>query len=84
MRTVAPAEALGSRAAMTGTVAGQMARALAARLVTRGYQVTFPPGRDSATFKVDGLPGRPDTEVSAEDDGRIQCHYTSGCLRADE
>jgi hypothetical protein len=63
------------------TEAGSAARVLAARLAGRGYQVWFPPGRDPATFKVTGLPGGPDVEVSAGDDGRASCHYT-GCTRA--
>jgi hypothetical protein len=57
---------------------GAAARALAARLAQHGYQVRFPPGRDPAVFKVTGLPGRPDVEVSAENDGSAHCHYT-GC-----
>jgi hypothetical protein len=52
------------------------ARALAARLEERGYRVRFPPGRDPAVFKVDGLPGGPDVEVSAGDDGWTSCYYT--------
>jgi hypothetical protein len=60
-----------------GTAAtGATARALAARLEEHGYQVTFPPGRDPAVFKVTGLPGEPDIEVTAEDDGSAACHYT--------
>ena len=58
------------------TVAGEMAQALAARLAERGYHVTFPPGRDPAVFKVNGLSGGPDVEVIAEDDGSAACHYT--------
>ncbi len=61
--------------------AGAAARALAARLEAHGYQVSFPPGRDPAVFKVTGLPGRPDVEVSAENDGSAACHYT-GCTPA--
>jgi hypothetical protein len=57
-------------------VEGRMAQALAARLAANGYQVRFPPGRDPAVFKVTGLPGDPDVEVSAEDDGSASCHYT--------
>lgn len=68
--------------ATTGTAADEMAQALAARLAADGYRVTFPPGRDPATFKVDGLPGGPDVEVCAEDDGRVSCHY-SGRSKAD-
>lgn len=60
----------------TQTVTGQMARVLAARLAGHGYRVMFPPGRDPAAFKVTGLPGRPDVEVTAEDDGSTACHYT--------
>ena len=52
------------------------ALALAARLAQHGYGVTFPPGRDPAVFKVTGLPGRPDVEVTAEDNGQAACHYT--------
>ena len=59
-----------------GTVAGEMAQVLAARLAEHGYHVMFPPGRDPAAFKVTGLPGGPDVEVTAEDDGSAVCHYT--------
>jgi hypothetical protein len=52
------------------------AGALAARLAAHGYQTWFPPGRDPATFKVTGLPGGPDVEVSAGDDGWTSCYYT--------
>jgi len=64
--------------ALPGAATGAAARALAARLARHGYEVSFPPGRDPAVFKVTGLPGRPDVEVSAEDDGSASCHYT-GC-----
>jgi hypothetical protein len=63
-------------------VTGAMARALAARLAEHGYRVRFPPGRDPAAFKVTGLPGGPDVEVTAEDDGWTACHYT-GRTRAE-
>jgi hypothetical protein len=63
---------------LPGAATGAAARALAARLEAHGYQVSFPPGRDPAVFKVTGLPGRPDVEVSAENDGSAACHYT-GC-----
>ena len=56
--------------------AGIRARALAAGLAAHGYQAWFPPGRDPATFKVTGLPGGPDVEVSAGDDGGTSCYYT--------
>jgi hypothetical protein len=59
-----------------------MARALAARLAGHGYRVRFPPGRDPAAFKVTGLPGGPDVEGTAEDDGSTACHYT-GRTRAE-
>lgn len=49
------------------TVTGAAARALAARLAGHGYRVTFPGGRDPAVFKLTGLPGDPDVEVTAED-----------------
>jgi hypothetical protein len=52
------------------------ARVLAARVAAGGHQVVFPAGRDPATFKVAGLPGGPDVEVSVQDDGRVCCHYT--------
>jgi hypothetical protein len=55
---------------------GSRAQALAARLAAHGYQAWFPPGRDPATFKVGGLPGGPDVEVSAGDDGCTSCYYT--------
>jgi hypothetical protein len=64
--------------ALPGAATGAAARALAVRLEAHGYQVSFPPGRDPAVFKVTGLPGRPDVEVSAENDGSAACHYT-GC-----
>ncbi len=63
---------------LPGAATGAAARALAARLAQHGYEVSFPPGRDPAVFKVTGLPGRPDVEVSAENDGSAACHYT-GC-----
>ena len=62
--------------ALPGAATGAAARALAARLAQHGYRVSFPPGRDLAVFKVTGLPGGPDVEVSAEEDGRASCHYT--------
>jgi hypothetical protein len=65
-------------AALPGTATGAAARALAVRLAEHGYQVGFPPGRDPAVFKVIGLPGGPDVEVTAENDGSGACHYT-GC-----
>ena len=68
-------------AELPGAATGAAARALAARLGAHGYQVSFPPGRDPAVFKVTGLPGRPDVEVSAENDGSAACHYT-GCTPA--
>ena len=58
------------------TATDAAALALAARLAQHGYGVTFPPGRDPAVFKVTGLPGRPDVEVTAEDNGQAACHYT--------
>jgi len=63
-------------AALPGQATGAAARALAARLAQRGYQVSFPPGRDPAVFKVAGLPGGPHVEVTAEEDGQAACHYT--------
>jgi hypothetical protein len=62
------------------TVTGAAARALAARLAEHGYQVTFPAGRDPAVFKLTGLPGHPDVEVTAEDSGPAACHYTGSGL----
>ena len=53
---------------------GEMAQDLAARLTAHAYLVWFPPGRDPATFKLSGLAGDPDVEVSAEDDGWTGCH----------
>jgi hypothetical protein len=55
---------------------------LAAALAGHGYQVRFPPGRDAAMFKVTGMPGRPDVEITAEDDGTSGCYYT-GRTRAE-
>jgi hypothetical protein len=60
---------------MTRTATGGPARALAARLARHGYRVMFPPGRDPAVFKVTGLPGDPDVEVTAEHSGQAACHY---------
>jgi hypothetical protein len=65
-----------------GTIAGEMAQVLAARLAGHGYHILFPPGRDPSAFKVTGLPGDPDVEVTAEDDGSAACHYT-GCSTAE-
>ena len=63
-------------AAVPGAARDAAALALAARLAQHGYRVTFPPGRDPAVFKVTGLPGGPDVEVTAEDNGQAACHYT--------
>ena len=62
------------------TETGAAARALAARLAEHGYRVTFPAGRDPAVFKLAGLPGDPDVEVSAEDSAPAACQYTGGGL----
>lgn len=59
----------------TRTIIGEMARALAACLGEHGYQVMVPPGRDPAVFKVTGLPGGADVEVTAEDNGLTACYY---------
>ena len=64
-------------AALPGAATGEAARALAVLLAQHGYEVSFPPGRDPAVFKVTGLPGRPDVEVTAENDGSAACHYTA-------
>jgi hypothetical protein len=66
----------GDGAVTGGTIAGDMAQVLAARLAEHGYHVLFPPGRDPSAFKVTGLPSGPDVEVTAEDDGSAACHYT--------
>jgi hypothetical protein len=63
-------------AALPGAATDAAALALAARLAQHGYRVIFPPGRDPAVFKVTGLPGRPDVEVTAEGNGQAACHYT--------
>jgi hypothetical protein len=63
-------------AALRGAARDAAALALAARLAQHGYRVSFPPGRDPAVFKVTGLPGGPDVEVTAEDNGQAACHYT--------
>ena len=63
-------------AALPGAATDAAALALAARLAQHGYRVSFPPGRDPAVFKVTGLPGSPDVEVTAEDNGQADCHYT--------
>ncbi|MGH3247245.1 MAG: hypothetical protein ACRDOI_13695 [Trebonia sp.] len=51
------------------------AQSLAARLSAHGYQVQFPADRDPAVFKLTGLPGDPDVEVSAGEDGSAVCHH---------
>jgi hypothetical protein len=61
---------------------GATARALAARLAEHGYRVTFLSGRDPAVFKLTGLPGDPDVEVTAENNGPTACHYTGSSLEA--
>lgn len=61
-------------------VTGAAARALAARLAEHGYRVTFLSGRDLADFKLAGLPGDPDAEVTAEDNGPAACRYTGSSL----
>lgn len=43
--------------------------------VTAGT-VTGEMAQGPAAFKVTGLPGGPDVEVTAEDDGSAACHYT--------
>ena len=63
-------------AALPGAARDAAALALAARLAQHGYRVSFPPSRDPAVFKVTGLPGRPDVEVSVEENGQAACHYT--------
>jgi hypothetical protein len=63
--------------AAAGAATDAAALALAARLAQHGYRVRFPPRRDPAVFKVTGLPGGPDVEVTAEDNGQVACHYTS-------
>ena len=67
---------MAEQAAAVAGAAGAAALALAARLAQHGYRVSFPPGRDPAVFKVTGLPGSPDVEVTAEDNGQAACHYT--------
>jgi NAD(P)-dependent dehydrogenase (short-subunit alcohol dehydrogenase family) len=62
------------------TVTGAAARALAARLAEHGYKVAFLSRRDPAVFKLTGLPGDPDVEVTAEDTGPAACHYTGSSL----
>jgi hypothetical protein len=42
--------------------------------------VTFLSGRDPAVFKLTGLPGDPDVEVTAENNGSAACHYTGSGL----
>jgi hypothetical protein len=59
---------------------GAAARALAARLAEHGYRVTFPSRRDPAVFKLTGLPGDPDVEVTAEDNRPAACHFTGSSL----
>lgn len=66
----------------TRAVTGFLARTLAAMIAGHDYQVRFPPGRDPAMFKVTGLPGSPDVEITAEDDGTAGCYYT-GRTRAE-
>jgi hypothetical protein len=42
--------------------------------------VTFPAGRDPAVFKLTGLPGDPDIEITAEDNGSAACRYAASNL----
>jgi hypothetical protein len=76
VKAVADQQAAALPGAATDAATDAAALALAARLAQHGYGVTFPPGRDPAVFKVTGLPGRPDVEVTAEDNGQAACHYT--------
>jgi transcriptional regulator with XRE-family HTH domain len=76
-RTVAERQGTALPAA---TMTGATARALAARLAQHGYRVTFLYDRDPAVFKLTGLPGDPDVEVTAEDSGPAACHYTGSSL----
>jgi NAD(P)-dependent dehydrogenase (short-subunit alcohol dehydrogenase family) len=62
------------------SVTGAATRALAARLAEHGYRVTFLSRRDLAVFKLAGLPGDPDVEVTAEDNGSAACYYTGSSL----
>jgi hypothetical protein len=62
------------------TATGAAARALAARLTEHGYRVTSLSRRDPAVFQLIGLPGDPDVEVTAEDNGPAACHYTGSNL----
>jgi hypothetical protein len=62
------------------TMTGTAARALAARLAEHGYRVTFLSGRDPAVFKLTGLPGDPDVEVTAGNNGPAACHCTGSRL----
>ena len=65
---------------LAATVTGAAARALASRLAERGYRVRFVSGRERAVFKLTGLPGDPDVEVTAGDNGPTACHYTGSGL----
>jgi hypothetical protein len=65
---------------LAATVAGAAARALASRLAEHGYRVRFLSGREPAVFKLTGLPGDPDVEVTAGDNGPAACHYTGSGL----
>jgi hypothetical protein len=60
--------------------AGAAAQALAARLAEHGYRVMFRSRRGPAVFKLTGLPGDPDVEVTARDNGSAACHRTGSGL----
>ncbi len=66
---------MGERGMAALPVTGELARTLAARVEAAGYQVQVPPGRDPAVFTVTGLPGDPQVEVTAEEDGNAGCFY---------
>jgi len=61
-------------------VTGATARAPAARLAEHGYRVTLLSRRHPAVFKLTGLPGDPDVEVTTEDNGPAACHHTCTSL----
>ena len=67
---------------LAAAVTGAAARALASRLAEHGYRVRFLPGREPAVFQLTGLPGDPDVEVTAGDNGPAACHSTGSGLAA--
>ena len=62
------------------TAGGGIAQVLAVRLAAHGYRVTFPSDRGPAVFKLTGLPGDPDVEVTVGDGGPSAYRYPNSNL----